>query len=351
MGKTDPEVITLSALRALVITTIYGRGGFSRSAETVHEDELPAGADAQQVEACVLPLLADLISGRSAHFLARSALTALAVLAGLGIAVHHTTPWAEPSNALGSDSAVASRTPGGASPTRSSTRPRRRGAGSAVSSRSSRPRARIAGRRGPAALHFLWHHQDLEHTHEPRICPTGNQHPGQPGTPWGAPAQGTPPVPPAPRRPSRGKAWVTHGAVALFLGVGIGISDDEALAEASDAGPVPKITVTKEVEVPGPAVTVTKTATVTAKPPKPKGPRTTVGGDGEYVVGEEMRAGTYRTAGPGDSFGCYGERARNSSGEFDAIIASGNLEGSGRVTVNNGEILKSTGCQDWKKAG
>ncbi|MFI0877666.1 DNA sulfur modification protein DndB [Streptomyces parvus] len=103
VGRTDPEVITLSALRALVITTIYGRGGLSRSAETVHEDELPAGTDAQQVEAYVQPLLAGLISDHSAHFLARSALTAPAVLAGLGIAVHHTTPWAEPSNALGSD--------------------------------------------------------------------------------------------------------------------------------------------------------------------------------------------------------------------------------------------------------
>ncbi|WP_258045019.1 hypothetical protein [Streptomyces sp. SM11] len=167
-------------------------------------------------------------------------------------------------------------------------------------------------------------------------------------------------MPPSPRQPSRGKAWVTHGAVgavALFLGVGIGISDDEARAEASDAGPTPRITVTKEVKVPGPEVTVTKTATVTAEPPKPskqpkpKGPPTTVGGDGEYLVGEEMRPGTYRTGGPGDSFGCYWERARNSSGEFDAIIANGNLEGSGRVSVNKGEIFKSTGCQDWKKAG
>ncbi|MFI8352193.1 hypothetical protein [Streptomyces cyaneofuscatus] len=96
-------MITLFALRAPVITTIYGRGGLSRSAETVHEDEPPAGPDAQQVEGCVLPLLADLISGHSAHFLARSALTAPVVLAGLGVAVHHTMPWAEPSKALGSD--------------------------------------------------------------------------------------------------------------------------------------------------------------------------------------------------------------------------------------------------------
>ncbi|SCF77639.1 hypothetical protein GA0115280_11165 [Streptomyces sp. Cmuel-A718b] len=78
---------------------------------------------------------------------------------------------------------------------------------------------------------------------------------------------------------------------------------------------------------------------------------TTVAGDGEYLVGEEMRAGTYRTGGPGDSFGCYWERARNSSGEFDAIIANGNLEGSGRVTINKGEVFKSNGCQDWKKVG
>ncbi|MFE6698415.1 DNA sulfur modification protein DndB [Streptomyces sp. NPDC057718] len=103
VGKTDPEVITLSALRALVITAIYGRGGLSRSAETVHEDELPAGTNAQQVEQCVVQALAGLISDHSSHFIARSALTAPAVLAGLGIAVHHTMPWAEPSNALGAD--------------------------------------------------------------------------------------------------------------------------------------------------------------------------------------------------------------------------------------------------------
>lgn len=103
VGKTDPEVITLSALRALVITAIYGRGGLTRSAETVHEDELPAGTDAEQVERGVVPLLAGLISEHFPHFASRSAITAPAVLAGLGIAVHQTTPWADPMNALGAD--------------------------------------------------------------------------------------------------------------------------------------------------------------------------------------------------------------------------------------------------------
>ncbi|WP_251074073.1 hypothetical protein [Streptomyces sp. ISL-111] len=145
------------------------------------------------------------------------------------------------------------------------------------------------------------------------------------------------------------------GAVVLFLGVGIGISDDEARAETSNAGRTPKVTLTRTVtrrwRCPVRRSPSRRRPLSPPKPPKPKGPPTTVGGDGEYLVEEEMRAGTYRTAGPGDSFGCYWERARNSSGEFDAVIANGNLGGSGRVTVNNGEIFKSTGCQDWKKAG
>ncbi|NEC10198.1 DNA sulfur modification protein DndB [Streptomyces sp. SID7909] len=103
VGKTDPEVVTLSALRALVITAVYGKGGLSRSAETVHEDELPTGTTAEQVEQYVVPVLARLIAGHSAHFLSRSALTAPAVLAGLGIAVHHTAPWADPAHAMSDD--------------------------------------------------------------------------------------------------------------------------------------------------------------------------------------------------------------------------------------------------------
>ncbi|WP_406423290.1 hypothetical protein OH809_06500 [Streptomyces sp. NBC_00873] len=103
VGKTDPEVVTLSALRALVITAIYGRAGLSRSAETVHEDELPAGTNAEQVEGSVVPTLARLISDHFPHFASRSAITAPAVLAGLGIAVHQTTPWADPMNALGAE--------------------------------------------------------------------------------------------------------------------------------------------------------------------------------------------------------------------------------------------------------
>ncbi|MEV6307405.1 DNA sulfur modification protein DndB [Streptomyces sp. NPDC051840] len=103
VGKADPEVVTLSALRALVITSIYGKGGLSRSAETVHEDELPEGTTPEQVERSVVPLLSGLIARNAGHFLSRTALTSPAVLAGLGIAAHHTTAWADPSHAMSAD--------------------------------------------------------------------------------------------------------------------------------------------------------------------------------------------------------------------------------------------------------
>lgn len=52
----------------------------------------------------------------------------------------------------------------------------------------------------------------------------------------------------------------------------------------------------------------------------------------EYLVGEDIKAGTYKIVGSDGSFGCYWARLKNASGEFDAIIAKNNLEGQGWVT-------------------
>lgn len=171
-------------------------------------------------------------------------------------------------------------------------------------------------------------------------------------------------VPPAlpPRKPSRAKVWLTHGAaafVALFIGVGMGASGGSD-AEADDAkagGPVkpgPTVTVTGAAAEARPAPTVTKTVTAKPKPPKKTeapGPATSFSGDGEYLVGEDIAAGTYKTAGADGSFGCYWERAKDASGEFGSIIANNNLEGPGRVTLNKGEYFKTSRCAEWKRAG
>lgn len=95
VGKTDPEVVTLSALRALVVAAVFGRSGLTLSAETVQEGDLPAGTDSGVVEHTIVPLLAGIITEHLDSFTSRSAITAPAVIAAIGIAAHQTTPWAD----------------------------------------------------------------------------------------------------------------------------------------------------------------------------------------------------------------------------------------------------------------
>jgi hypothetical protein len=63
LTKTDPELVTLSALRVLVITALFGRGGLAESARTVREDGLPPGVDGRQAERELVPLLSSVLSG------------------------------------------------------------------------------------------------------------------------------------------------------------------------------------------------------------------------------------------------------------------------------------------------
>ncbi|NEC29055.1 hypothetical protein G3I20_21335 [Streptomyces sp. SID8111] len=126
-------------------------------------------------------------------------------------------------------------------------------------------------------------------------------------------------VPTGPGRPGGDRRrWLRYGGVALvslLIGVGLGASgsaaeDGRAVAAATGPSPRPTVTVTETAEA-EPAPTVTETETVTAKPKKTRkpGPATTFSGEGEYLVGEDIEPGTYKTAGPDGAFGCYWERA------------------------------------------
>ncbi|MFI0906246.1 hypothetical protein ACH4TE_22365 [Streptomyces sioyaensis] len=113
---------------------------------------------------------------------------------------------------------------------------------------------------------------------------------------------------------------------------------------------------------PAPTVSVTFTAKpVRASAGKPEkaagkaaaaGPGTTVG-QGSYLVGEDIAAGTYRTGGPAasDIPLCHWARAKDSSGETGSIIASGTPQGPARVTVTKGETFQTHGCRRWTKVG
>ncbi|MFE7564994.1 hypothetical protein [Kitasatospora sp. NPDC057500] len=158
---------------------------------------------------------------------------------------------------------------------------------------------------------------------------------------------------------------------------------------AAGADPVPQPAVTQTVTAtvtapappapPAPTVTVTVTATVapppaTTAPPAgtgagtgagtaakpeagaaaPAEPADTIDGSGTFLVGTDIRPGTYRTAGPGGgSMGmCYWERARAADGDLGSIIANENLMGQGVVTIKKSDVVfKTQGCQPWTKIG
>ncbi|NUV60431.1 hypothetical protein G6W55_12125 [Streptomyces sp. CAI-85] len=149
--------------------------------------------------------------------------------------------------------------------------------------------------------------------------------------------------------------YAATAAVALFVGVGIGAGGGESEpGGTTDAKAAPQPTVTVTETAPGkaaPAPTVTETVTARPKKTEAAGPATTFSGEGEYLVGEDIKPGTYKTAGPEGEFGCYWERAKDASGEFEAIIANNNLEGPGRVTLNKGEYFKTNRCGEWKRVG
>ncbi|WP_335983885.1 hypothetical protein [Streptomyces sp. CA2R106] len=160
---------------------------------------------------------------------------------------------------------------------------------------------------------------------------------------------------------------LTHGAIALVavvIGVGIGNSgglpgDGKQGAASAPSTPTTVPPVTTPFTPARTAAADPKPTTPTPKPKatvKPKatakpGPPTSFEGDGEYLVGDDIAAGTYRTAGPQDGIPCYWERNKDSSGSFDSIIANDTVSGTGRVTLRMGEVFKTERCTIWKKVG
>ncbi|AJE41063.1 hypothetical protein [Streptomyces nodosus] len=70
-------------------------------------------------------------------------------------------------------------------------------------------------------------------------------------------------------------------------------------------------------------------------------------GDGSYVVGKDIQPGTYKTTGNSD--GCYWERAKDASGEFESILANDNVTGTSYVTVKaSDKLFKTNDCKGWE---
>ncbi|MFB6836946.1 hypothetical protein [Streptomyces sp. NPDC056361] len=71
-------------------------------------------------------------------------------------------------------------------------------------------------------------------------------------------------------------------------------------------------------------------------------------------MGQEVRPGTYRSAGPADPTlpNCYRARLKGTSGDIDEIIANGSGKGQATVTIRGtDEAFQTSGCQTWKRIG
>lgn len=131
-------------------------------------------------------------------------------------------------------------------------------------------------------------------------------------------------------------------AAALLLGTGAAI---ESAGRKTGAAAQP-----------GPTVTVTVTVTATPRAPRPAAPKVAAGpgsvmsADGVYVVGVDIRRGTWHTAGAvgGSGGDCY--VALLSSTSTQDIIDNNNVTGPDTITVGPGvKAVQVSGCLPWKR--
>jgi hypothetical protein len=132
---------------------------------------------------------------------------------------------------------------------------------------------------------------------------------------------------------------ITSGAalaICLLWLVGIGIAGSQATPSRST---IPTVDAVPAAKVNPPAA-----------PAKPTGPATSFG-DGTYEVGVDVVAGRYKTQGPTDDLfkNCYWQRTKDDSGQFRSIIANGNTQGPGSVTIKAGEFFQTSGGCVWAK--
>ena len=132
--------------------------------------------------------------------------------------------------------------------------------------------------------------------------------------------------------------------VALLIGAGIGATGAEE--PAASAAAAKTVTVEEQADA---AETVTETVTETVEQEAAAEPEAPAGsfGAGTYLVGEDIKAGTYKARGGG---GCYWARLKNLSGEVGSIIANGGFEKNVIVQIQSSDkAFESSDCGDWEK--
>ncbi|MER0478549.1 hypothetical protein ABR737_09385 [Streptomyces sp. Edi2] len=176
----------------------------------------------------------------------------------------------------------------------------------------------------------------------------------------------SPSVPPPSAQPPKSRHSALRIAVGmacalLVVGLGAAVGNDGNGTKKPRTKPAPTVTGTitaRTAETNKTAETATtakaewekpkSAAKAAEKAPVPAGPAAVVG-QGSYLVGDGIAAGTYRTAGPDPSDAplCSCARAKGVGSGPDSIIAQGTSRGPARVTIHQGETFETHGCREW----
>ena len=75
----------------------------------------------------------------------------------------------------------------------------------------------------------------------------------------------------------------------------------------------------------------------------------TINGDGTYVVGQDIKSGTYHTNGSGDTGqnDCYYATLNSTDGSLDSIIANGNFDGPETISLSGVYAFQVNGPCTW----
>lgn len=163
------------------------------------------------------------------------------------------------------------------------------------------------------------------------------------GTQWldaasGAPAGGAP-VPPANK--SKLALWLVMGGIGVVLVVGV-------IGIAASGGSKPTATASSTPTVAASPTTAPVTpAPVDPTPEAPAGPMTVIE-EGDWVVGEDIAPGTYKTATTVNGFCYWGiyKAGSNKSNIIDNGVATG---GRPSVTLKKGQEFTNQGCGTFVK--
>jgi hypothetical protein len=132
--------------------------------------------------------------------------------------------------------------------------------------------------------------------------------------------------------------------LVLFL-IGLGVGSANGSSDKAAGGTVTVTGGAPDAET----VTETQTETVTEKPATEVGGLKTSFADGTWLVGKDIKPGTYRTQAQS---GCYWERDRDLSGGLNSIIANDNGNGQAIVKIASTDAaFVSQDCGTWQRIG